>query len=73
YGIAITSQSIKGWLPGETNITVNYKLPADIPAGDYSLEMGVVYHSSIEHTIPIANKGKTDDGWYALGNIKISQ
>jgi hypothetical protein len=73
YGIAITDQSIRGWLPGETNITVNYKLPADIPAGDYSLEMGVVFHNSIEHTISIANKGKTDDGWYTLGSIKISQ
>jgi hypothetical protein len=73
YGIAITGQSIKGWLPGETNITVNYKLPADLAAGNYSLEMGVVFHNSIEHTIPIANKGKTDDGWYTLGSIKISQ
>jgi hypothetical protein len=73
YGAAITDQSIKGWLPGKTDITATYKLPADIPAGEYSLEMGVVFHSSIEHTIPIANKGKTADGWYALGNIKISQ
>jgi hypothetical protein len=72
YGIAMTDQSIKGWLPGETNINVNYKLPADIPAGDYSLEMGVVFHSSIEHTIPIANKGKTADGWYTIGSLRVS-
>ncbi len=71
-GITVTDQSIKGWLPRETNITVNYKLPAGLPAGDYSLEMGVVFHNSIEHTIPIANKGKTDDGWYSLGKIKIN-
>lgn len=71
-GITVTDQSIQGWLPGETNITVNYKLAAGLPAGDYSLEMGVVFHNSIEHTIPIANKGKTDDGWYSLGKIKIN-
>jgi hypothetical protein len=72
YGSAITDQSIKGWLPGETNITVNYKLPADIPSGNYTLEMGVVFHNSIVHTIPIANKGKTDDGWYAIGSIGVN-
>jgi hypothetical protein len=73
YGAEITDQSIKGWLPGKTDITAGYKLPADIPAGNYRLEMGVVFHTSIEHTIAVANKGKTADGWYALGNIKISQ
>jgi hypothetical protein len=70
--VIITDTSIMGWLPGEKNITVNYKLPAGIPAGNYDLEMGVVFHSSIEHTIPIANKGKTSDGWYTAGTIKIS-
>ena len=69
---SITDQSIKRWLPGESNITVNYKLPADIPSGNYTLEMGVVFHNSIEHTIPIANKGKTDDGWYAIGSIRVN-
>jgi Domain of unknown function (DUF4832)/Beta-galactosidase len=68
----ITDQSIKGWLPGETSITVNYKVPVDLQTGNYSLEMGLVFHSSIEHTIPIANKGKTADGWYTIGSMKIT-
>jgi hypothetical protein len=71
-GVVITNQSIKGWLPGETNVSVNYKLPADLAAGNYTLEMGIVFHSSVEHAIPIDNKGKTDDGWYSLGKIKIN-
>jgi|WetSurMetagenome_2_1015567.scaffolds.fasta_scaffold22221_2 hypothetical protein len=71
YGIVITNQSIKGWLPGETNITVNYKLPSALPPGNYNLEMGVVFHNSIEHFIPIANMGKSEDGWYTIGNMKI--
>lgn len=71
-GVIITGQSIKGWLPGETNIIVNYKLPADLAAYNYTLEMGIVFHSSIEHTIPIDNKGKTDDGWYKLGSMKVN-
>lgn len=70
--VIITDTSIMGWLPGEKNITVNYKLPAGIPVGNYELEMGIVFHSSIDHTIPIANTGKTSDGWYTAGTIKIS-
>ena len=69
--VTITDLSIQGWLPGDKTVSVNYKLPDDLPAGDYSLEMGVVFHSSVEHTIPIANKGKTSDGWYGVGGIKV--
>jgi len=73
HAVTITEMSIQGWLPGEKNITVNYKLQPDLKAGNYALEMGVVFHSSIEYTIPIANKGKTSDGWYPLGNLKVSR
>lgn len=69
--VTISDISIKGWLPGEKNITAGYKIPADIQPGNYSLEMGIVFHNSVEHVIPIANQGKTDDGWYALGNLRV--
>jgi len=69
--VTITETSIQGWLPGKKNSSLNYMLPADLPAGNYELEMGLVFHSSIDHVIPIANKGKTDDGWYKLGNLEV--
>jgi len=47
HAVTITEMSIQGWLPGEKNITVNYKLPLDLQAGNYNLEMGLVFHSSI--------------------------
>lgn len=70
--VKITEATILGWLPGEKSIIVKYKLPDDLQAGNYSLEMGVVFHSSIDHVIPIANKGKTNDGWYAVSCMKVS-
>ena len=70
--VKITEATILGWLPGEKSINVKYKLPDDLPAGNYSLEMSVVFHSSIDHVIPIANKGKTNDGWYAVSSMKVS-
>jgi hypothetical protein len=71
-GLRITNQSIQGWLPGEKSVVINYKLSGDVQPGDYNLEMGVVFHNSVEHTIPIANKGKTEDGWYTLGRLTVS-
>jgi hypothetical protein len=70
--VKITEATILGWLPGEKSINVKYKLPDDLQAGNYSLEMGVVFHSSIDHVIPIANKGKTNDGWYTVSSMKVS-
>jgi hypothetical protein len=70
--LLITDQSVLGWLPGEINTTVKFKLPPDIKAGNYNLEVGLVFHSAADHTIPLANKGKTVDGWYPAGSIKIT-
>lgn len=69
--VEITGTSILGWQPGEKEVNINYAIPSDLSAGNYVLEMGIVFHSSIEHLIPIANFGKTDDGWYALGSLNV--
>jgi uncharacterized membrane protein len=71
HGVTITETSIQGWLPGKRDVDISYTIPAGLTEGDYELEMGVVFHSAIDHTIPIANKGKTSDGWYLIGEIKI--
>jgi hypothetical protein len=72
YAVTITDATIKGWLPGENNISVDYVIPDEVKPGSYSLEMGIVFHSSISHVIPIANKGKTTDGWYTVGTLAVS-
>lgn len=69
--VEITETSIMGWLPGEKEVTITYRIPADLKTGAYDLEMGLVFHSSIKHVIPIANQGKTYDGWYSLGSLKV--
>lgn len=71
HAMAQTEISIRGWLPGEKKIEASFKLPDDLESGLYSLELGIVFHSSIEHVIPIANKGRTHDGWYTVGSIKV--
>jgi hypothetical protein len=69
--LIVTDTSIKGWLPGEKSVEINYDIPGEIDPGDYTLEMGVVFHSAPDHVIPVANNGRTDDGWYGLGKITL--
>jgi hypothetical protein len=69
--VCVSEVSIRGWLPGKKNVEISCSIPASLSAGDYDLEMGIVFHSAIDHTIPIANKGKTSDGWYKMGKISI--
>ncbi len=67
----ISSQSIKGWLPGLTPCYVSYPIPEDLPQDSFSLEIGLVFHNAPDRIVPIAIEGKTEDGWYPVGNLRI--
>ena len=71
HGILVTEQSIRGWLPGTLAVDIEYPLPAELPEGNYTLELGLVFHEAHDRLVPIAIEGKTDDGWYAVGKISI--
>jgi len=47
-------------------------LPADIPAGTYYLVVGIVGEQTFEPVVRLGIKARTDDGWYPLSEIKIS-
>ncbi|MBA3706211.1 MAG: T9SS type A sorting domain-containing protein, partial [Bacteroidetes bacterium] len=72
FAITITTQSIKGWLPGSRSATIQYQLPANLPAGIYTIETALVFHSAMDRTIPIAIKGKLSDSWYPMGKLIIT-
>jgi hypothetical protein len=71
HAMLISDQSIKGWLPGPTKVDVEYSLPDDLLSGSYALELGLVFHNAPDRIVPIANQGKTEDGWYEVGNINM--
>lgn len=70
-GMNISLQSIKGWLPGNYQVEIEYPVPETISAGQYTLELGLVFHNAPDRLIPIAIEGKTLDGWYEVGNLSI--
>jgi hypothetical protein len=71
--VHVSDQSIRGWLPGPISLTVEYPLPAELDQGAYTLELGLVFHSAADRIVPLANEGKTDDGWYAVGTMVVKK
>jgi hypothetical protein len=70
-GMYISPQSIRGWLPGNISTDLVFPIPTELSPGAYTLELGLVFHSAPDRTVPIAIEGKTSDGWYPVGNIQI--
>ena len=69
YGEYISDQSIRGWLPGSTSVEIGYPVPKELSDGEYTLELGLVFHNAPDRIVPIANEGKTGDGWYIVGSV----
>ena len=70
-GEYVSDQSIRGWLPGPTSVEIEYPLPGELSKGEYTLELGLVFHNAPDRLVPIANEGKTDDGWYEVGDCRV--
>ena len=71
HGEYISDQSIRGWLPGTSSVEIAYPLPDELSTGEYKLELGLVFHSAPDRLVPIAIEGKTDDGWYEVGDCRV--
>lgn len=73
FGTSLTDLSIRGWLPGEKIASSVFKIPSDVKPGKYEVEIALVLYNSIVHNIPLANHGRTADGWYSTGTLRIRQ
>jgi hypothetical protein len=71
HGEYVADHSIRGWLPGSRSVDVEFPIPVGLSAGKYTLELGLVFHSAPDRTVPIANEGKTNDGWYDVGAMEV--
>lgn len=65
--------SIKGWLPGEINVTESYKLPEDIKPGNYELAIAIIDPVTRKPAIRLAIAGRAEDGWYPLSKIEVAE
>ena len=54
------------------DITDRVVLPGDLPAGTYSVAIGVVGEQTLEPAIRLGIKGRAEDGWYLLSKIQVA-
>ena len=71
--IFLTDANINDWLPGDNIFDDAIFLPADLPTGDYDIQIGIIDPQSHKPKVKLAIEGRDADGWYTLGEIKIKK
>jgi hypothetical protein len=66
-----TAADIRKWLPGDNLYDDAVFVPADLPAGDYELSLGLLDPQTRQPKVKLAIAGMDADGWYTLGKIQI--
>ena len=46
-------------------------VPSDLPAGTYAVQIALVDRLKHKPRVNLAIEGKTDNGWYPLGQIRV--
>ena len=67
-----TDAFIPGWLPGDNIFDDAVYIPGNLPAGMYDLQLGIVDPWGFEPKVNLAIEGKEEDGWYPIGQVKIT-
>jgi hypothetical protein len=72
-----SNADVRRWLPGRWQEQVAFTVPANLPAGTYHIEVGILDRPGVNpDTAPLpplqlAMEGRRDDGWYALSRIEV--
>ena len=66
-----TRADVTRWLPGDSIYDDVISLPSDIVPGKYELALALVDPVSRAPKVKLAIAGRSDDGWYRLGDITI--
>lgn len=68
-----TDADIRQWLPGDNLYDNSIFIPKNFTPGDYDLQLAIVDPLTKKPKIQLAIEGKSNDGWYPLGKIKIEK
>ena len=69
----VTAADITSWLPGDNLYDDRIVVPANIPTGEYDLQLALLDPNSGEPRVSLAIEGKQTDGWYALGIVRVQR
>ncbi|RED54472.1 DUF4832 domain-containing protein [Cohnella phaseoli] len=71
HKVFFTDANINQWLPGDSIYDNAIWIPADMPLGHYQFEIAILTPHTGQPAIQLANTGRQEDGWYALGNVEV--
>ncbi|MBO4902395.1 MAG: DUF4832 domain-containing protein [Lachnospiraceae bacterium] len=60
------------WLPGRTKVNASLELPADVPAGTYTLAVRMVTDDARKDVIRLAIENEAADGSYDLYSLQVA-
>jgi hypothetical protein len=69
--VLVTGADVRSWLPGDNLYNNAVFVPADVQAGEYDLQIGIVDAATRSPKVRLAIAGVQPDGWYDLGKIRI--
>jgi Domain of unknown function (DUF4832) len=67
-----TNADITSWLPGDNVFDSTVTVPAGLVPGEYELAIALLDPQSILPNVKLAIQGRTEDGWYRLGILKVA-
>lgn len=65
--------NLKEWLPGDLVFDDAVFVPSDLPSGMYAVQIALVDRQKHQPRVNLAIERKTDDGWYSLGQISVTE
>lgn len=68
-----SSEDIRTWLPGTKSINQVMKIPTNLPAGNYTLCIGIIDPDTGLPGIDLAISGRRADGRYSLSQVTVAQ
>jgi hypothetical protein len=71
--VLTTAADITLWLPGDNLYDGRVTVPANIPPGTYEFEIALLDPVSRTPSVKLAIEGRTPDGWYSLGKIRVER
>ena len=70
--IFCTSADLLSWLPGDIIHDEKFYIPLDMQVGTYQIAVAIVSPVSFEPKVKLAIEGEDEEGWYPMGEIKIT-
>jgi hypothetical protein len=71
--VLLTQAVITSWLPGDNLFDGAVTVPANLPAGEYDLSLGLLDPHTQKPKVKLAISGRAEDGWYGLGKIRVER